>query len=291
MKYASSLKITNPDKVYFPRDGITKKTVVEYYGRISPQMIRYTQDRALILQRFPEGIGGQSFYQKEASSYFPSWIRRAKLEKQGGTVEYAVGDEQDTLLYLANQGTITFHSLLSRVSRPLHPIELIIDLDPSTTHFDEVMLGAKTLRKILQSLKVESFVKTTGSKGLHVMVPIDGSATFDITRDLAVRIAAVLIEWKPELFTMEYRKLKRGDRVFVDVGRNAYSQHAVVPYSIRPFEGAPVAAPLDWKELNSSLHPQKFNIGNIFRRLGRKSDPWEEAKTAAYSVAKMLKQL
>lgn len=285
------VQISKPEKVFFPEQGITKGELVEYYRRIAPKMLPYTKGRALTLERFPDGITGGRFYQKDASDYFPDWIRRARLAKKGGEVDYVVGDDADTLAYLANQGTITFHGWLSRADHPNHPDQLIVDLDPSGADFKNVIKGAKTYRRIFDELGMESFVKTTGSRGLHVMVPLDRKATFDDARRFAGMVSESLAARDPDLFTMEHRKEKRDGRVFLDVGRNAYAQHAVVPYSVRPISGAPVATPLSWDELRSGLDPQKFNIRNIFKRLERREDPWKRSLRLRYSLSKAMSRL
>jgi bifunctional non-homologous end joining protein LigD len=278
------VETTHPDRVLFPEDpgvrggpgkAVTKRDAVDYYRRVAPVMVRHLRGRPLMLERYPEGINGPGFYQKEASAHFPAWIHRVEVPKEGGTVTHVVCDDEEALVYLANQGCLTFHAWLSRADRIYHPDQLIFDLDPPPGAFDTVRAAARHLREILDRLELVPFVKTTGSRGLHVVVPLDRSATFDETRAFARDVAALLVAGDPGRLTTEVRKAKRGGRVFVDVLRNGYAQTAVAPYSLRARPGAPVATPLDWDELGQRrLDPARYTVRNLFRRLGRKPDPW-----------------
>lgn len=267
---------THPERVLFPDEGITKSDIVEYYRRVAPVMVRHLRGRPLMLERYPEGIAGPSFYQKEASAHFPAWVHRVEVPKEGGTVTHVVCDDEETLVYLANQGCLTFHAWLSRADRIHHPDQMIFDLDPPPGAFDTVRAATRHLGDILEELGLVPFVKTTGSRGLHVVVPLDGRPTFDETRAFARDVAALVVAGDPGRLTTEVRKAKRGGRVFVDVLRNGYSQTAVAPYSVRARPGAPVATPLDWEEITSRLDPGRYTIRNLFRRLGRKPDPWRD---------------
>jgi bifunctional non-homologous end joining protein LigD len=274
---------THPDRVLFPDDpgvggvpqkALTKGDMVDYYRRVAPVMVRHLRGRPLMLERAPSGITGARTYQKEVSDHFPGWVHRVEVPKEGGTVTHAVCNDEETLVYLANQGCVTFHTWLSTAERIYHPDELIFDLDPPPGAFDLVRDTARRLRTILEALELVPFVKTTGSRGLHVVVPLDRSATFDETRAFARDVAEVLVAGDPGRLTTEVRKAKRGGRMFVDVLRNAYAQTAVAPYSLRARAGAPVATPLDWDEVTRRLDPDRYTIRNLFRRLGRKADPW-----------------
>jgi bifunctional non-homologous end joining protein LigD len=269
------VETTHPERVLFPEDGITKGDIVEYYRRVAPIMVPHLRGRPLMLERYPEGIARPGVYQKEAPAHFPDWVHRVEVPKEGGTVTHVVCNDEETLVYLANQGCLTFHAWLSRADRIYHPDQLIFDLDPPGDDcFDTVRAAARHLREILEALGLVPFVKTTGSRGLHVVVPLDRSATFDETRAFARDVAALLVAGDPGRLTTEVRKAKRGGRVFVDVLRNGYAQTAVAPYSVRARAGAPVATPLGWEEVKSRLDPRRYTIRNLFRRLGRKPDPW-----------------
>lgn len=277
--------ISSPDKVLFPGDGITKFEMAEYYRKVTEVALRHYRDRALSMHRYPDGIDGDDFFQKNVSDYFPDWIDRATLPKKDGEVTHVVANDAATLVYLANQACITPHLALSRVDRPENPDRMIFDLDPSDDDFDKVRDTARRLREFLGDLKLTSFVQTTGSRGLHVVVPLDREADFDEVRALSHRICRALADRHPDLMTVEQRKAKRGKRVFLDYLRNAYGQTSVAPYAVRARPGAPIATPLEWDEVGESgLTPRKYRIGNIFRRLGQRQDPWADIARHAQGV-------
>ncbi len=282
------ITLSNQDKLLFPKNDISKGNLVSYYRRIAPTALPHWRGRPLTMHRFPDGIEDEGFFQKEAPAYFPEWIERATLKKQGGTLQQVVVNDAATLVYLANQGCITAHLGLSKVDGIDKPDRMIIDLDPSDDDFGKVQMAARHLHRLFDDAGIPNFVQTTGSKGLHVVVPLDRSATFERVRACADRLAGQLAQACPDDLTTEQRKAKRGDRVFLDTGRNAYGQTAVAPYAVRPLPGAPVATPLDWKEaLAGDMHPQRYALTNIFRRLGGKTDPWEGIDNDAISIERL----
>jgi bifunctional non-homologous end joining protein LigD len=255
-------------------------------------MLPHIAGRPLSFERYPDGIETNGFMQKNASDYFPSWIRRARLAKEDGEVEHVVADDAATLVYLANQACVTLHVGLARVDRIHHPDRLVIDLDPSDEDFDKVKRAARAARRLLEATGLVPFVQITGSRGLHVWVPLEPQATFDQVRGFAGDLADRLVAHSPEELTTEQRKAKRGTRVFVDVARNAYGQTAVAPYSVRPRPEAPVATPLAWAELDDpGLGPGRYTITNLFRRLGQKPDPWAEFGRHARPLAAARERL
>lgn len=269
--------VSHPDKVLFPDDGITKFELADYYRKVAEVALRHYRDRALSMHRYPDGIDGEDFFQKNIPDYFPDWIERATLPKKDGEVTHVAANSAATLVYLANQACITPHLALSRIDRPEHPDRLIFDLDPSDDDFDKVRHTARRLREFLDDLGLTSFVQTTGSRGLHIVVPLDREANFDEVREFSHRVCRNLAERHPEMMTVEQRKAKRGNRVFLDDLRNAYGQTSVAPYAVRARPGAPIATPLEWNEVGeSALTPRKYRIGNIFRRLGQREDPWAD---------------
>ena len=271
------VKLSNQGKLLFPAAGVTKADLIDYYERIAPVMLPHLAGRPLSLVRYPNGIEAEGFMQKNASDYFPDWIRRARLAKQDGGVDHVVAEDAATLVYLANQACVTFHVGLSRIDRIDHPDRLVIDLDPSDDDFTKVRRASREARAVLEEVGLVPFLQITGSRGLHIWVPLDRSADFDEVRDFAASVAELLVARRPRELTTAQRKAKRGDRVFVDVARNAYAQTAVAPYSVRALAQAPVATPLDWAELDDpKLEPQRYTIRNVFRRLSRKRDPWAE---------------
>ena len=284
-----TVEITHPEKVLFPNDGITKREFVEYYERIAAAMLPHLRDRPIAMERYPDGIHGQKFFQKNASAYYPAWIKTVSLPKQNGTVRHVVCDDAATLIYLANQAVITPHTWLSRIDKPGHPDQMIFDLDPSDGNFKQVCAAAKTLRQRLAEQGLTSFVKTTGSRGLHVLVPLDRRSDFDDIRAFARQVATDLAEGDSEHLTTEFRKDKRKGRIFVDTARNAYAQTAAPAYAVRPRDGAPVAAPLEWNELDDGrLKPDLFNIRNVFDRLDKFGDPWRDLKRSAQSLPRRV---
>ena len=271
------VKVARPSKVLFPENGITKGDLIAYYERISDRMLPYLADRPLVLQRFPDGIGRPGFIQKTASPYYPGWIRKVTVKKVGGTVKHVVCDDAATLAYLANQACIAMHPWLCCTGNLQCPDQMAIDLDPSRPDdIAGVVSGALDLKKELDELGLPAYVKSTGSRGVHVVVPLDGKRDFEFVRAFARRLAMCLVNRDATRYTIERHKAKRRGRLFLDIDRNAYAQTAVATYSVRARPGAPVAIPLHWNELwQSSFRPDAVTIRNIFKRLDRIDDPWK----------------
>ncbi|WP_330241926.1 non-homologous end-joining DNA ligase [Streptomyces sp. NBC_00525] len=267
--------ISRPDKVLFPDDGITKADLAGYYRTMARRMLPQLRDRPLMLERFPDGIGGHGFMQKDVPDHFPDWVRRVELPKEGGTVSYPVADDTATLVYLAGQATITPHRFLSRADRPHHPDRLVFDLDPPGDDFAPVREAAHALHGLLDELELPSLVMTTGSRGLHVVVALDRRESFDAVRAFARAAADALVARRPDRFTTEARKKERGDRLYLDVQRNAYAQTAVTPYAVRARPGAPVAAPLSWEDLDDpALGARRWTLRDTDALLAR--NPWHD---------------
>jgi bifunctional non-homologous end joining protein LigD len=271
-----TVRITRRQKLLFPHDRIDKRQLAEYYLRIAATMLPYLRDRPVTMERYPDGIQGMRLIQKRAASYFPNWIMTASMEKQDGTVRHVLCQDAPTLAYLATQACITPHVWLSRTDKPNHPDQLIFDLDPSDGHFRDVCRAALRLRELLGRERLTAFVKTTGSRGLQVLVPLNRGADFDEVRAFAREIAVEFAGTDPQHLTVEVRKDKRAGRIFMDAARNAYAQTAAPPYAVRPRRDAPVATPLEWTELEDPrLRPDRYTIRNIFDRLQRKGDVWK----------------
>ncbi|MCC6573884.1 MAG: non-homologous end-joining DNA ligase [Planctomycetes bacterium] len=283
---------TNLDKVLFPKDGITKGEIIAYYDFIAPWMLTHVKGRALSLQRYPDGIDAFSFFQRNIGEHFPDWIGRATLKMSDGNLTSVVCDNNACLAYLGSQAAFVIHSHLSLAKSPHTPVEIIWDLDPSGDDFELVRGTAFELRDLLMELGLVPFVKTTGSRGLHVVVPVKGVKDFDDSRDFAARVAALMVARHPDKLTVEHRKAKRGGRLYFDVARNGYTQTAVAPYSIRALAKAPIATPITWDELKSrKLTSQSFNIGNIRARMKAAGDPWADIRKHAKSLNAALKKL
>jgi bifunctional non-homologous end joining protein LigD len=284
--------ITRPEKILFPDDGITKGDLIRYYQRISPWMLPHLEGRPLALQRFPDGIDKPGFFQKAAAAYYPPWIKKVTVQKEGGTVKHVVCDDAATLVYLANQACITPHIWLSRVDKLHFPDQMIWDLDPSTEEFAVVVDAALLLKGLLDDLELPAYIKATGSRGLHVAVPLNREQEFDAVRDFARRVAEVIVARDPSRYTIEQYKNKRRGRVFIDLNRTAYAQTAVAPYAVRARKGAPVSVPLAWSELRKKgLRPDGITMRTVFERLDKGDDPWKDFWRHATSLDKAARKL
>jgi bifunctional non-homologous end joining protein LigD len=276
------IALSHLDKEYFPGQ-YTKEDVIDYYRRIAPVMLPHLRGRPVSMQRYPDGITGQSFFQKEIPDYFPEWISRATFARRnGGRITHVLTNDVATLVYLAGQGCLVPHVWLSRADKPEIPDRLIFDLDPpDAAAFSRVKKAAFLLRDLLEDeLGLVSVPMLTGSRGVHVLVPLRRRAPFDRVRALAGETAAILVRRHPDLVTVEHRKAKRGACIYLDVGRNAYGQTAVPPYSLRALPGAPVATPVTWEELRRpGVTAQSYTLANIQQRLSRKADPWKRLPT------------
>jgi bifunctional non-homologous end joining protein LigD len=287
-----TVAVSNPGKVLYPDDGISKGDLVEYYRRVAGFMLPYLRGRPVAMERYPDGIDGQRIFQKDVPGYFPDWVDRVKVQKEGGELHQVVCEDAATLVYLASQACITPHAWLSRADRPDHPDQLIFDLDPDGDEFEEARVAALWLRSLLEELELPSFAKTTGGKGLHLTVPLDRRADFEEVRGFAREVAEVLASRDPDRLTTEQRKDKRKGRLYLDAMRNAYAQTAVPPYAVRARPGATVAAPLDWSEVEDrSLRPSRFTIGSILDRLERTEDPWKDLRRRRRSLSQAHKRL
>ncbi|MBU6996273.1 MAG: ATP-dependent DNA ligase [Theionarchaea archaeon] len=288
MKVGShTIEPSNEDKVFFPESRITKGDLVHYYRDIAPIMLPHVQDRPVTMHRFPDGIEGEGFYQKEVPEYFPQWVDRVRIsKKEGGENQQAVCNNAATLVYLADQACITPHIWLSRTDRLNHPDKLVFDLDPPPDAFELVRKAAYGLKDVLKEIGLTPFVMTTGSRGVHVVAPLDRSQEFDTVRTFAENLADSLFQEDPQNLTTEQRKAKRGSRVFLDIMRNSYAQTSVAPYAVRAKPGAPVATPLEWRELED-VTSQSYTITTVLERMSQKSDPWK----SLYSEARPLPQL
>jgi len=272
-----TVDISNADKVLFPGEAITKHDLARYWARIAKTALPHYRDRPLTMQRFPDGIGEGGFFQKHVPDHFPDWIETVTVDKEDGSVTHVIANDAATLVYLADQGCITPHLALAKADKPAFPDRLIFDLDPSDDDFSKVQDTAQAVRKALDAHGAHSFVTTTGSRGLHIVVPLDASAHVNALRPFARKIANEVAEACPDLATAEQRKARRGDRVLVDTFRTAYAQTAVGPYAVRAKPGAPVATPVSWGEaLSADLSAQSYTLSNIFRRLGQADDPWAD---------------
>jgi len=293
MKFGNIIfKTSSEDKIYFPEDGITKGDILNYYKLIAGLMIPQIKGRPISMLRYPDGINGESFFQKDAP-HFPKWIKKVRIKKEGGSVNHVVCNNAAALVYIANQGCLTPHIWLSKADQIYFPDRMIFDLDPSDEDFNKVRKTAIYFLDFLsRELSLNVFIMTTGSRGVHLVIPLYRKKNFDEVREFAQNTGKLMRQRYPELITTEIRKEKRGDKVFIDTARNAYAQTAVAPYAVRAKKGAPIAAPIERDEISDNkLNPQSFNIKNIFQRLEHKPDSWENINKKKNSLSKAEKLL
>ncbi|MEL7157841.1 MAG: non-homologous end-joining DNA ligase [Actinomycetota bacterium] len=281
------VKVSSPDKLLFPADGITKAQVVDHYQSVAERMVPLLAGRPLTIQRFPSGIESKGFMQKNAADYFPDTIRRLAVPKRGGgDTRYPVIDRTDDLLYLANQNTITFHMWTSSADEPARPDWLVIDLDPEAGDVGGVRAATAVVRDVLDSFGLQGTPVATGSKGFHVWTRLDGSQGFDRVSLAARALAGLACAREPDALTTEFLKKNRAGRVFVDWLRAAPTATVVVPFSLRPRPGAPAAVPLRWEELDDA-DPDGWGLGRLDDRLAVALDgeaqtlPVDEIEAAA----------
>jgi bifunctional non-homologous end joining protein LigD len=287
------VEISHPDKVLFPQDGVTKGELADYYQRVSQWMLPHVKDRPLSLQRFPAGIAKRGFFHKDVPDYFPDWVGRVEVAKHGGTVTHAVARNAKTLVYLVGQNTITPHVWLARADRIHQPDRLVVDLDPPPgSDFAAVRRAARRTGALMRELGLAPFAQVTGSKGVHVWVPLRRRASFEDVRAFAHDVAMLLAARHPEELTTEFRKAERGGRILVDIMRNNYAQTAVPPYAVRPRPRAPVATPIEWDELSDlNLRPDRWTVRNVLDRLERDGDPWSHVGAHARGLSAPSKRL
>ena len=284
--------ITHPDKVLFPDEGITKQELAAYYESVADVMLPHVRGRPITLERYPSGIGKKGFWQKDVSKGFPEWLERVEVPKKGGTVHHPVLRETRDLLWMANQNTITAHVWTSRAPDLYRPDVCVFDLDPAADDPPVVRAAALALRGLLHDLGLTSWVKTTGSKGFHLVVPLDGTADFDTVGGFAHRVGALLVRRDPDRLTQEFAKVDRGGRILVDTGRNGYSATFAAPYTVRARPGAPVSTPCTWEEIErGEVTPRTFTLRSMARRIEEVGDPWANMPRRGCSLAPAIAAL
>ena len=268
--------ITHPEKVLFPDDGITKGEVAAYYDAIAPVMLPHLRRRPITMERFPGGIGQKGFIQKDVSKGFPEWLKRIETPKKGGVVNYPLAGDRRSLQWLANQNAVTMHVWPSRAPQLEHPDLCVLDLDPSRDDPAALIEAMRSLKAVLDDMGRDSWVKTSGSKGFHVVTPLPSKATWDDSSALAERVAAQLVDRLPGEVTLAFAKADRHGRIYVDTARNRPGATFAAAYTVRPRQGAPVSAPCKWEEaLAGSVHPQSFRLRAMPGRIAAVGDLWK----------------
>ena len=283
------VRISNPGKVLFPDDGITKADLARYYATVAPAMVPHTRDRPLNLWRWNTGIADPVVVQQAIPKGAPEWVRRVEVpRRRGGTVTHAVGGEAATLVWLANQNCITPHTWTARADKPDQPDRLVFDFDPPDEgdgSFPAIRAGALAVGDLLRENGLTPYAMTSGSRGIHVVAPLRRGPDSDTVRERAGELAEEVANRLPDQLTTSWRKAGRGGRVLVDAARNTYAQTAVAPYAVRAKPGAPVATPLAWEELEDpSLHPRRWTLATVPARLEERGDPWERIASSAAAL-------
>jgi bifunctional non-homologous end joining protein LigD len=287
------IAVSHPDKVFWPDEGYTKLDLIEFYASIFPKLSPYVKDRILTLERCPDGMAGECFYQKEAPKGLPPGTPTIPIRhsgKAGKITNYVVGGSLATQLALANLGSIAIHAMGGRAQSPRKPDWVCFDLDPQTGKFADAARAGLYVKEMLDALKLVSFCKTSGSRGLHVFLPIKVGPDADDVLSFAETFVKHLAAANPKELTTEHSIAARGNRVYLDPFRNGFGQTVVTPYSVRRKPKAPVSTPLDWSEVKSGLDPSEFNIGNFAKRLKR-TDPWKDFFKQRQSLDKAIKAL
>ncbi|MFE9684428.1 non-homologous end-joining DNA ligase [Streptomyces sp. NPDC002701] len=292
-----TVELHRPDKVLFPGGAggkeYTKADLVAYHREIAPYMLPHLKGRPLMLERRPDGLDGPMFMQKNVQDHYPDWIRRIEVPKEGGTVLHPLCEDTATLVYLTDQACLTLHRWLARVSSDGsvdRPDRMVFDLDPAGDDFEPVRDTARLLGDLLGELRLPSALMTTGSRGLHVVVPLDGRHGFDEVHTFAKDVADTLAAAHPGRLTTEARKKDRGDRLYLDVQRNAYAQTVVAPYTVRAKPGAPVATPVTWEQLDDpQLGARRWTIADAVDQA--RTNPWSELPRSGRALGPARRRL
>lgn len=289
----TEVAISHPEKVLFPDDGITKGELASYYEMIAPVMVPHVTGRPITMERYHRGIADEGFFQKSVTKGFPKWLERVEVPKIGGTVHHPIVTDTRSLMWLANQNCITPHVWTSRSPNLYHPDICVFDLDPAQD--DEpgrLRTAALALRDLLQELSLPSWVKATGSKGFHIAVPLDGEADCGHVAGFAHAVGTLLVRRDPENLTLEFSKVDRTGRIYVDTGRNHPPATFAAVYAVRAKPGAPVSAPCTWAELEGGhVAPQTFTLRSMAARLADVGDLWSEVSTWGHSLRRPVELL
>jgi len=284
--------ITHPEKLLFPDDGISKGELAAWYEAIAPLMLPHLRGRPVSMERYPAGIGRNGFWQKDVSKGFPAWLERVEVPKKDGVVHYPVVRDTRSLLWLANQNCITPHVWPSRLPDLYRPDLCVFDLDPGKDEPEVLRAAALAVRDLLAELGLPSWVKTSGSKGFHIVVPLDRKAGFGAVAGFAHRVGALLVERDPEHLTQEFNKADRGGRILVDTGRNGYGATFAAAYAVRARSGAPVSAPCTWDEIASGeVGPRTFTLRGMPARAAAAGDLWADLLNRRRSLRRPLERL
>lgn len=290
----TTLHLTNQNKIYFPKDGITKGDVVQYYNEVSALILPYLKDRPESMNRFPNGIDGPSFYQKDVDvDKVPKWLKTKKIysESNDAEIDYLICNDKETLLYMANLGCIEMNPWNSTVKHIQNPDWLVIDLDPAGSDFTPVITTALVVKEVLDELETECLCKTSGASGLHIYIPLGAQYDYDSIKILGELIAQEVHSRIPDITSIERSIKKRNNKLYIDFLQNRRGQTLAAPYSVRPKPGATVSTPLEWNEVNEKLHPSQFTVNNVLPRFEKKGDLWKPVLSKGASIKKIILKL
>jgi bifunctional non-homologous end joining protein LigD len=284
--------ITHPDKLLFPDEGITKGDLAAYYEAIAPLMLPHLRGRPVTMERYPAGILEKGFWQKDVSKGFPPWLQRVAVPKKDGVVHYPIVTDVRSLLWVTNQNTVTQHVWTSRIPELQSPDLCVFDLDPSEEDVDAVRRAALDLRDLLAELTLPSWIKTSGSKGFHIVVPIAANTHVDVIARFAATVGTLLVRRAGDRLTQEFSKANRKGRIYVDTGRNGYGATFAAAYTVRARRGAPVSAPCTWEEIErGEVHPTSFTLRNMPERVAKVGDPWRDMRRRARSLKRPFRTI
>jgi bifunctional non-homologous end joining protein LigD len=284
--------ITHPEKLLFPDDRITKGELASYYEVIAPIMLPHILGRPITMERYHRGINEKGFFQKDVSKGCPEWLERVEVPKKGGVVHHPLASDARSLVWMANQNCVTPHVWTSRMPNLYRPDICVFDLDPSEDDPSALREAALLVRQVLDELGLPSWLKTSGSKGFHIVVPLDGKAGFEEVARFTDAVGGVLVKRDPNNFTQEFSKADRGRRIYIDTARNGYSATFAAPYAVRPKRGAPVSAPCMWEELASGeVGPQTITLRTMAERIGSVGDLWSDMSKHTQSLRGPVEQV
>jgi bifunctional non-homologous end joining protein LigD len=286
-------KVTNPKKIFWPAEGYTKGDLIAYYDAVAPLLLPYLEDRPLVLTRYPDGIAGKSFFQKDAPEFVPAWVRTERIYSKDAEreIDYFIANDSETLRYVVNLGTIPLHLWSSRLGSLDRPDWLILDLDPKGAPFADVVRVARELHGILDELALPNYVKTSGATGLHILVPLGARYTHEEARTFARLLALLGVEAAPDIATIARPVRSREGKVYIDFVQNGHGRTIVAPFSARPLPGAPASCPLPWKEVTPELDPARFTIKTVPPRFEKMADPLAPVLTGSIDMAAAIARI
>lgn len=289
---AGEVVISHPEKVLFPDEGITKGDLAAYHALVAPLMLPHLKGRPVTMERYPAGIGKKGFWQKSVEKGFPPWLERVDVPKKDGVVHHPIVNDERSLMWIVNQNTITQHVWISRVPELSYPDICVFDLDPAKDDPAPVRVAAIGLRDLLAELGLPSWVKTSGSKGYHLVVPLDGKSTIEEVERFAHQVGRVFVSHAPDHLTQEFNKVDRKGRIYIDTGRNGYSATFAAAYTVRAKPGAPVSAPCTWKEIEAgTVNPNTFTTRNMPARVKKIGDVWADLLKNKRSLTRPITKL